>query len=513
MYINPEPKNRFGKFAIKDELYYRNEIYMDNIEDWDLYTLIQKSGKDLIKYSLYQHPTESDTNYIARLRDGYVFNFGKAIVDIFNFYLNGKDVVRSMSPLKSDPQWKLFEKDADLAGTNYTVLIDEAQKIASALGAVGMLVNKPQGVSGEGLTKLDEMKYGVYPYYSLYSLQNIFDWVWTKSKISHRRVLTFLKLRESDGTFTIWTPESWEQWRLDPKTNIPKRFNQGINPLGEIPFCWMKNLTDLTHPEIGVSDLIDISRIVTSIAQNLSCGEEMIKLAGFPIRREPQEQQDLILQQPIEDTTSNTGPRAVETFDPTFGKDGKPDWMPTEILEPVDATLKWIDRKTDEIYRIAHLSGVHGQRKSNNEVSSGMAIRYEFSQLNAVMNAKAINQTEAELQCIRYWVMWQRNANWFDQIEIKRATDFSIDEMAIALDNAITSMANVASRTFRCAVQKKISGSVLPDMTQEEKAKVVQEIESNTPEKIDIDFNGKNSTDSNLVRNAIQSNADHSKDE
>jgi len=484
----------------KKKLQKKNELYVKNIDDWTLYDLVWRSGKPLIDESLYRHERESLKNHTNRIRDGYVFNFGKSIIDIYSFYLNEKKVIRTLEGLENNEQWKMFQKDCDLTGTNYNVFIDEIQKFSSIYGSFGILVNKPGNKNIE--TIADEIEKSIYPYYAAYSLPNIFDWEWEKDPITHRKFLSFLKLKESGQNYLLWYPDHWEQWTLETPTKQPKKVNDGNNPLGEIPFVWMLNIKDFTYMELGSSDLVDIARIVTSIAQNLSCGEEMIKLAGFPIRRQPMETED------SGDDETQTGPRAVEEFNPEFGDKGKADWMPTEILEPVEAALKWIDRKTDEIYRIAHLSGVHGQRKSNNEVASGLALRYEFSQLNQVLNAKSTNQTEAELQALRLWLKWQDKEELFNNIDIKRSSEFSIDELSVALDNAIVGYKNVVSKTFRVLTQQKIAEHVLPDMSQEDKTKIKTEIEKNTPVKAKIiDTSTKVST-----RTALQSKADHSKD-
>jgi len=67
----------------------------------------------------------------------------------------------------------MFFKDTDLNGTNYDVLIDEVQKFASIYGSFGILVNK----AGGNIATVDaEIKQGVYPYYALFSLPNIYDY-------------------------------------------------------------------------------------------------------------------------------------------------------------------------------------------------------------------------------------------------------------------------------------------------------------------------------------------------
>jgi hypothetical protein len=240
------------------------------------------------------------------------------------------------------------------------------------------------------------------------------------------------------------------------------------------------------------------------MTQNLSCGEETIKLAGFPIMRIPK------VREGEEEDEFAIGPRATSQFDPSL-KDSRSDWMPTEILEPIEAMLKWIDKKADEIYRIAHLSGIHGQRKSDTSgVASGLALRYEFSQLNSVLLAKSINQTEAELAALRLWLKWQGKENLFEKMEVKRSQEFSIDEMSVALDNAITAMNRVMSKTFRERVQTKIVKHTLPDLSQADKETIEKEIKTKTPEpEIWPDDNTKGS---NSVRSALESRADHSLD-
>jgi hypothetical protein len=486
----------------KEKLDEKHELYKKYLEDWELYDVVFRSGKPLIDYAIYRHPRETEQNYEARLKDGYVFNLGKTIIDIFHFYLTEKDVVRDLEGLADDPQWEMFVKDADLNGTDYSVLLNEAQKFASVNGSIGILVNKPAGQD----TVSDEMLSGIYPYYALYSLTNIYDWEFKKNPQTHRRELVYLKLYEGENLYTLWWPDRWEQWQIPEKFKKPELVDEDDNPLGEIPFIWLTNVKDLMHPEIGVSDLVDVSRIVTSMTQNLSCGEETIKLAGFPIMRTPK------VREGEEEDEFAIGPRAVVEFDPSL-KDAKSDWMPTEIKEPVEAMLMWLEKKTDEIYRIAHLSGIHGQRKSDTSgVASGLALRYEFSQLNSVLLAKSSNLTEAELSALRLWLKWQGKEEALNDMEIRRSSEFSIDEMSVALDNAITAMNRVMSKTFRDRVQEKIVKHTLPDLSQSDQEKIQSEIEKITPEPTAEDWLSDNKTGSTGVRSALESRADHSLD-
>ena len=254
----------------------------------------------------------------------------------------------------------------------------------------------------------------------------------------------------------------------------------GDNPLGEIPFVWMPNVKNIYNPYIGISDIREIAYITGSIVRNLSHGEEVIKFAGFPMLRVP-------MQTEGDEKEDSVGVRAVQEFPPD-NPNAKPDWMEAAIAEPIQAALDWIDRKVDETYRVAHLSGVHGQRKSNNEVSSGLALRYEFQQLNSVLLQKSNNMLESELSIIKYWLKWQGKDHLFETIEITRADHFSIDDLSINLENIVSTMKSVQSETFKARAQKQLAKVALPDLTDSDFKIIEKEIlEAEIVEEMDED--------------------------
>ena len=235
-----------GSKMTKDELESKNSLYQQNIEDWKKYEIVWRSGKNLIEFAIVRHERETYANYQNRLKDGYVFNFAKSIIDIYSFYLNEKKVMRHLPGLEDDPQWQMFLKDADLNNTNYNVLVDEIQKYSSIYGSFGVLVNKAGG--NDIKTLAAEIENKIYPYYALFSPPNIFDWRFEKNPRTHRRELAYLKLKESGDNYLIWTKEDWQQWSIAEKSTMPQLVAQGENPLGEIPFVWMQNIKDLKYP-------------------------------------------------------------------------------------------------------------------------------------------------------------------------------------------------------------------------------------------------------------------------
>ena len=70
---------------------------------------------------------------------------------------------------------------------------------------------------------------------------------------------------------------------------------------------------------------------------------------------------------------------------------------------------------------------------------------------------------------LRYWLMWQDKQNLFVAVNIRRSTEFSIDELSITLENAMRLYQNVVSRTSRMRVLQKMAEHTLTVLSQEDK--------------------------------------------
>jgi len=482
-----------------------HEVHNEHLRDWSFYGLAYSGGTPFIDYSLAKHTRESDSNWRARQAEGICFNYSSIVIDLFNFYLTEKPAVRDLGSLASSALWKMFLKDADLYGTNFDVFLNEAQKMAAIYGAVGVLIDKPNSTN-EVLK--DDIAQGVYPYCALFTLPNILDWKHERDPITNRPTLTYLKLLDFDNRYLLWWRDKWEIWALPegapspfnvhkhkdtsdykPEPGDSKYANEpgqpyntvlggeepilvdsGDNPLGEIPFLWFQNIKSVVDPYIGVSDIKEISRITASIIRNISYGEEVIKFAGFPQARRPMAKEG-------EEINNEAGVTAILEFDPELGEDAKPDWLESEVLEPVEAILGWMSKKISEVFQLAHLSGIHAHEKSD-QVRSGVALRYEYQQLSLVLSKKSENLTETELGIIKYWLKWQGRDDWFDAIRISRSKDFSIDDLSQNLENAIMSDKLVPELNFKKEMAKVIAKRMLPDLADEKLLIIYDSIEA-----------------------------------
>lgn len=467
--------------SLRDELLEKHEDYMANIKDWTFYGASYDGGKKFIDMVIKQHTRESSENFNKRKEDAVYINFPREIIDIFSFYLNEKPVLRELGSLDKNKLWSMFKDDCDMEGTDFNVFMNKIEVLASIYGSVGVLVDKPVGDGKSIYSRQDEISNGIYPYCSIYSRPNIFDWEYRRNKETGRMDLIYLKLMEDDGTITRWYRDKRESWAFpvdDQGRELdPVLVDVWENWLGEIPFAIVENLKHASKKYIGISDIVEISRLAASIMRNFSHGEEVIEWAAFPMFLEPYEPDDSDMPGAGGEQTE-VGVTAVKQFDPE-NPQAKPEWLKSEVMEPMTALIQWIDKKIDLIFQMAHLSGVHAVEKSK-EARSAVALRMEFNQLWSVLSNKADNMNEAELKIIYYWMMWQKEKDLYENVKVYRSKDFSVDDLSQSIFNIKESMKLVVSKLYNTLGQKKIVKMVLPDTPPNEVETIFNEIDANS---------------------------------
>jgi hypothetical protein len=455
----------------KEELLSTSPIYDENINDWSYWGKAYDGGTKFIEESLIRNTRETKTNWEERVKAGVNFNYSAIIVDLFSFYLCDKPPRRDMKELSEDKQWQMFKKDCDFFGTDFEDYINNSQKLASVYGAVGILIDKPGAITRN---RAQELEKKIYPYCATYTLPNIPKWRHVKNPETGRYELEMVKLKNFDGTYTVWGKDEWHIYRLEEDKNGKDSVilvNKGKNPLGEIPFIWFLNMKNLANPFIGVSDIKEVSRLTGSLIRDLSCGDEIIKYAGFPMMRAPMESET-----EKKGAEQILGQRGVLDFDAELGEAGKPDWLKSESAEPIDAILRWMSRKIAEIFQMSYLSGVQAHQSSD-QARSGVALKYEYQQLGRVLSKKSENMTDGELKIIEFWLKWQKKESLMDIVEVEKNKEYSIDDMDQTLENYMKARQLVFSETFLKEIGKTVAKKILPEATDNTLNKIIEEIE------------------------------------
>jgi hypothetical protein len=481
-----------------EQLELTNDTYTENKTYWDFLLSSYEGIRSLIQngFAITRHERESQDNYDRRKDEAYAFGYSQSVVDLFNFYLFKAPAKRDMGTLSKDAQWEMFEKDCNLYGDNFQVWLLESQRWAGVFGHVGVLIDKSSQTFGSTAAEINA---DVYPYVARYFPQNILDWEFDRDE-NNRPYLKYLKLYDDDGYYRIWTNEWWAVYQVTEEvkaetskttvtdvstgkirggttTNqkskaIVKPIAAGENPHREIPFVWMYNIKGKERP-LGISDIKDVSYIDASIIRNLSEGEEVITYAAFPMMRKPYEE--------IGEGASNRGGQddvgvtAILQFDPEQ-PDSKPDWLNSAVAEPIDAILKWIDMKVQEIYRATNIGGM-ASTEIQTQAKSGVALKSEFQLLNGKLVSKGNNVEEAELSIKRFWCMWQNKMQAFDDISVEWSENYDVENLAQDLENALTAKTIVQSKKFIAALQKNIARAMLPNAENSLLTEIDQEID------------------------------------
>jgi len=469
-----------GQTLTVGDLIEKNELYTLNYENWLFLQACYDGTRELLRLGyLPRHERESVANYRRRLDIAYGYNYSKSIVDLMNFYLFQKPVRRDMGRLKNDPQWKMFMDDCDLYGNSFDDFLTDQGRNAEINGAVGILVDK---TNTKFETRKEEIENRVYPYVSAYWPVNIYDWEFRRDS-RNRPYLAYLKLLDDDGQFRLWWTDKIEVWSAPDEVDIDstkevntkaKKIIDSKNPLGKIPFIWLYNMQSRVRP-IGISDIQEVGKIDVSIMNNLSQGEEVIDFAAFPMMRKPMREVKP-MGNASDQSPDDVGPSAILEFDPEV-PESKPDWLESKVREPLEAILEWISKKTAEIYRVVNAGGITATEVSK-APKSGTALTIEFQMLNAALVRKAINLEKAEKAIINFWLQWQKQQDYYETIEIKRDRNYNVENLAVELENILTSMTIVKSSTFRGHMQKMTARKMLPNAEEKTINTIDKEIDS-----------------------------------
>lgn len=453
------------------ELKSTHKQYDVNIEFWRLYQAAFQGINAIIANGyITQHEREPDDAYKRRINELYGYGYSKSIVRILNFFLFKEPTMNTLAPLENEEQWQMFQKDTNLYGDDFNTVMMRTTIYASVTGQMGILVDKSP-------TEFDnvaqEKEANVYPYLAIYFPSAILDWEFAKDE-NNRPFLAMVKLLNNDGTYLIWTTENWELWEIqlnedgspkDADSDEGKLVNNGTNKLGFIPFIWLYNNKSPLEG-IGVSDLVEISRIDISIIKNTSQIEEVIDYAAFPM-----------MLKAIRDAKPNQvgvsaaddeiGVQAVQEYDPEY-PEAKPEWMETQVSESITSILENISKKIEEIYRSSNVGGLASTEIDTN-AKSGVALKTEFQMLNAELVAKAINLEKTENRILEYWLKWQNLwEKYGKEVNFARSRTYDVRNLTADLANALTAQTIVKSRKFQELLQQNIARQTLPSMSEDE---------------------------------------------
>jgi hypothetical protein len=372
-----------------------------NITRWRFLINSYLGGQDFKDGQYLQgYMMESEGDYESRVENTPLDNHVKAIVAIYNSFLFRKPPKRTFGSISNDPSLEYFLNDADLEGRTFDSLMRDISTYASVYGNVWCVLDKP---ITNAYTRAEELNQGIRPYLSLYTPENVIDWEYARAA-NGAYYLTYLKVLESSSmrkqVYRIYKEDVIEIISFDSNNDNNKPTVETIpNTLGIIPaVCVYAQRSPVRG--IGVSDIGDVADMQRGIYNELSEGEQLLRLTNHP---------SLV-------KTSSTQASAGAGSIIQMPEDLQPELKPF-LLQPngssLDGLLNSMKHKIESIDRMAHMGGI---RSIETRRLSGVALATEFQLLNAKLAERADGLELAEEQIWRIYARWQ-GTTWDGTVE------------------------------------------------------------------------------------------------
>lgn len=447
-----------------ESLVYEHPDYVEMLPKWKKYSDCYEAEN--VHRFIFKHPRESDDMFTVRVKRGYYYNYCASVVDLIVAYMFHAPIERSPGDAIPEEFGKLYD-DADLCDSTFENFMQEVATSAQIYGHCAVLVDAPD--VGDVENEEERKELGLRPYLTMVSAPQIKDWVLDSKK---RFKWVKIELNQDDDRdsshpvteqyrhFLIWTRSKWEKWQIDDVNQDAKLVASGENTLGEVPIVVFYNEKSKAHSWFGTSMLRDIADINIAILNWTSLGDEEIAERCLNI---------LTMESNGGDSAEVLSHHNVLEYSPGTAK---PDYLvPGET--PLELIGKWIDRATDQIYRLSKLSGSTGLLGVR-EATSGIAYAYEFNETNQSLAKKAKGMEQGEVKLHRLFARWLSKE--FDGT-IAYPSEFGVDDFLQELQVLTESRTTLSSETAIKTVEKKVTAKMFAREPMYVRAKIKKEID------------------------------------
>lgn len=406
---------------------------------WDAYTGLGgfQDGSYLVRY-----PRETDEKYKRRQQLAFYPNFPKKIVETFASHIFKKPPQRQIE----SKAYLEFIQNTDKNGTYIDDFMRKLCKLSLVFGTVFVIVDKPQG---SALTVAQEKELGLSPYITVRLPTQV-----KELEIDIYGRLTKIVFQE-ELFLRTFTQNSWEVKSI--KTN---EVYTGEHALGTIPVVAVSWADPLLPTEIFAPPFIhEIAYASKDLYNAISELREILRSTTFPILTLP-------TKQPVGDIT--VGTENFIAYDPEGG--GKPDFI-APPPDPAKIYMEYIQLLIEQIYKLANLEFVMG----TSQQKSGVALEFEFQDLNSMLSGIAMNLEQAEYKIAELVARWSGEEGFKGTISYEK--DFSYRDIERDLKIAIDALSLQISQTFDSELKKRLARALLPDADEHIMERIDNEID------------------------------------
>ena len=466
----------------QSELDVKHSEYSANIDAWRMYEAAYAGTQSLLDLGIIKRLKgflDSDGNavdeptdlYKERLATAFGFALSERLIDVVMGYVFAKPTDYDFDKLKDDKIFSMFVANADKNGEKFEIVGQNYLLNSKIYGHTGALMTK--GVTEGARTVATDVADGLYPYVTEFTPPSIYNWEY--ELVNGVKELIMLNLFDSAGRHNIWYKDTWEIWTKNEGGDfVIMPGDSGVNDLGYIPFSILKN--GKSRGEMGgTSEIKEISRYDIALINNAHSAARIIKFGAFPMLVVPEPSATTKMKKFIIDA-------AAVFFSNPNKQNSKPEWLKTEVQQPLEAISKWNENIILEAYKSIHASFMND---NGGGVESGEAKKRAFQSFNASLakSAKALETLEYSL--INQWLDWQNQSALFESVSIVRPDNFDVSSLIEEIDEIVAARGIVQSETFDKVSQKLVVRKSMPDISDEDMIEITKEIDASQPDIVD----------------------------
>jgi hypothetical protein len=406
---------------------------------WDSYTGLGgfQDGSYLVRY-----PRETDEKYRRRQQLAVYPNYTKKIVETITSHIFRRPPSRQIE----SPSYIEFMKNTDRTGTYIDDFMRKLCKLSLIFGTVFVVVDKPR-TDKEVQTVAQERALGILPYATVRLPSQV-----EELQIDEYGNILSISFREQ-YSLRVYTDNNWFI-----QTSVETI--SGEHGLGRVPVVAVSWTDALLPTQVFAPPFIhEIAYISKDLYNAISELREILRSTTFPILTLPSKQ-------PVGDIT--VGTENFIAYDPEGG--GKPDFIGPPP-EPARLYMEYIQMLIEQIYKMTNLEFVLGTQTQK----SGVALEFEFQDLNTMLSGIAMNMEQAEYKIAEIVCAWSGEQGFKGTIAYEK--DFSFRDAERDLKIAMDALSLQISTTFDNELKKQLVRTLLPDADEETVQRIDNEID------------------------------------
>lgn len=448
--------------------------YAENIILWNFYLSSYEGGPAFAKEeNLHKHAREDATDFTARVKRIHYINHIHPMVDYFTDFLYGECIQRDGK--ENSDFCNSFWKNVDRRGSDITTFMRSISDESQIFGSSFIIVDAPQAPISRPLTKAEEAKLGVQPYWVRVRPQEILDWVrdefgnysYVKRKQSLVGMVGGKKVKTD--RYTEWTSDTITVTDVDTTKERPivKASTTIPNPVNVVPVVNVMFAESKIDPEVGISFLRDISCQAREVMNLTSLLQEFLYRQCFNMLA-------------MEDDPNLPEGSAQEGTIGTANmlRHPKGSQVPAYITPPVEPAAFLQEERArliSEMYRCAAQNMVN--ELSNGGKASGMSKAMSFSTTVPKIATRADTLEHAEVRVMTLTMMfisktWGGEIKYKDHYELTNLTD-ALTQLTLMFRDL-----GMPSKTFAALELKRMVHQFDGKFSVEEVKKIEAEIDA-----------------------------------